>query len=138
MSSRALRRVTEVTRLPVLKVWHSTGQRWEFVTTDDAHGWFDKKSGEWGWHEQGWHYGICSTLFHRAIPAGIARIKMLVAPKLVTIQSLRHYRQILREQAHAQGYRPVGGIHARHSAIPMTPERVVVLEVQVTDERAPS
>jgi hypothetical protein len=37
----------------------------DFVTPDHRHGWWDKKTGEWGWLDENYwgHYTSCHELF---------------------------------------------------------------------------
>lgn len=136
MGKRIEAHVTAVTGQGVLRVWYArSAHQWQFVTVDDVHGWYDKKTSDWGWLADQHHYHLCGPLFHWAIPRGHLRLKMIVEPGLVTPQFLRHCRAIMRTQATDRGYTPVGGIHARHATIPMTPQRIVVLEIALIEGR---
>lgn len=45
----------------MLRGWVNGGYMLGFVTPDHRHGWFDKKTNEWGWHElaEVSHYTSC-------------------------------------------------------------------------------
>jgi hypothetical protein len=68
LSERSIRRIATATGLPIARAWSHGGYTMSFFTLEPAvpdghrHGWFDKKTGEWGWDDGGPHYTSCSDL----------------------------------------------------------------------------
>jgi hypothetical protein len=65
LSPRSTRRIARSTGLEVLRAWSHGGYTMDFVTVDHRHGWWDKKTGEWGWSTgvELEHYTSCHELF---------------------------------------------------------------------------
>ncbi|MEC3994024.1 hypothetical protein VSR01_10885 [Actinacidiphila sp. DG2A-62] len=64
LGPKALRRIARATDLDIVRGWAWGGYTLYFVTADHQHGWFDKKTGEWGWDESPQpHYSSCAELF---------------------------------------------------------------------------
>ena len=63
LSPRSTRRISESTGQEVVRAWSHGGYTMAFVTADHRHGWWDKKTGEWGWDDDPVHYSSCAELF---------------------------------------------------------------------------
>lgn len=59
LSDRSCRRIARATGQEVLRGWSHGGYVLSWVTPDHRHGWFDKKTGEWGWNKAVCHYTSC-------------------------------------------------------------------------------
>lgn len=61
LSAKSCRRIARGTGQEVLRAWSHGGYVFNFVTPDHRHGWYDKKSGDWGWSTgKILHYTSCS------------------------------------------------------------------------------
>jgi hypothetical protein len=70
LSERSTRRIARSTGLDVVRAWAHGGYTFEFVTLDHRHGWWDKKTGEWGLDAgKPTHYTSCHELFPQDFPA---------------------------------------------------------------------
>ncbi|MYR28727.1 MULTISPECIES: hypothetical protein [unclassified Streptomyces] len=69
LSPRSTRRIARLTGQEVVRAWAHGGYIMDFVTPDHRHGWWDKKTGEWGWDtgDTG-HYSSCVRLFPDDFP----------------------------------------------------------------------
>lgn len=65
LSPRSMRRIARSTGLEILRAWASGGYVFGFVTPGHRHGWWDKKTGEWGWEtdDDFCHYTSCRDMF---------------------------------------------------------------------------
>jgi hypothetical protein len=64
LSARSVRRIERGTGLAIRRAWAHGGYVFAFVTTDHRHGWWDKKTGEWGWDASPLaHYSSCDEMF---------------------------------------------------------------------------
>jgi hypothetical protein len=61
LSPRYVRRIERVVGEPVLRAWGHGTYVMGFVTPDHRHGWWDKKTGTFGWIEDPMHYSSCLT-----------------------------------------------------------------------------
>jgi hypothetical protein len=64
LNARSLRRIARDTGLPVVRGWAHGGYVLAFAYSDDGwethhHGWYDKKTGNWGLDDQDAHYSSC-------------------------------------------------------------------------------
>ena len=59
LSPRSIRRIERATGLKLRMAWSHGGYTMGFATEDHRHGWYDKKSGEWGFEEPTVHYSSC-------------------------------------------------------------------------------
>jgi nitric oxide reductase large subunit len=66
LSDRAMRRIAASTGLDLACAWGHGGYIMRFVTADHRHGWWDKKTGEWGYEDAPMHYASCRELFPEA------------------------------------------------------------------------
>jgi hypothetical protein len=66
LSPRTIRRIGRATGLgnQIVRGWAHGGYIHDFVTTTHRHGWFDLRTGGWGWVEDPICYTSC-----RALPA---------------------------------------------------------------------
>lgn len=70
LSPRSTRRIARSTGLDVVRAWGHGGYTFGFVTPDHRHGWWDKKTEEWGFDEgKPLHYTSCRMLFPQDFPA---------------------------------------------------------------------
>jgi hypothetical protein len=65
LGAKRIRRVARSTGLEIVRAWAHGGYTFDFVTTDHRHGWWDSKTGDWGWLEgiRLTHYTSCHELF---------------------------------------------------------------------------
>ncbi len=56
LSTRSTRRIANSTGLEIVRAWGHGDYQMRFVTPDHRHGWWDKKTGQWGWTEDPIHY----------------------------------------------------------------------------------
>jgi hypothetical protein len=65
LSSRSTRRIARATGLEIARAWGHGGYVMNFVTVDHEHGWWNKKTGEWGLDDKTSvvHYTSCAWLF---------------------------------------------------------------------------
>ena len=63
LGEKGTRRIERATGVDILRAWANGGYVLSFVATAHRHGWFDKKTGEWGWDEKPSHYVSCAELF---------------------------------------------------------------------------
>lgn len=65
LNDRSTRRIARSTGLDVVRAWAWGGYTMYFVTADHRHGWWDKKTSEWGFDEDAdvMHYASCRELF---------------------------------------------------------------------------
>lgn len=63
LSPRSTRRIALATGLEITRAWGHGGYVFAFVTPEHRHGWYDSKTGEWGWDERVVHYTSCHDLF---------------------------------------------------------------------------
>lgn len=63
LSPRSTHRIARSTGLKVVRAWGHGGYVMGFVTAAHEHGWWDKKTGEWGFEDDVVHYTSCATLF---------------------------------------------------------------------------
>ena len=68
LSDKSARRISRATGVTVVRAWAHGGYTFDFVTpalNEDRHlhGWFDKKTGEWGIYDKPYmgHYDTCFT-----------------------------------------------------------------------------
>ena len=66
LNDRSTRRIARSTGLDVVRAWSWGGYTMAFVTAGHRHGWWDKKTDEWGWDEEPMHYASCRRLFPEA------------------------------------------------------------------------
>ena len=61
LGAKRLRQIERLIGEPVLRGWSHGGYTLGFVTPDHRHGWWDKKTDEWGWHDNTGliHYTSC-------------------------------------------------------------------------------
>lgn len=61
LNDRSCRRIQRSTGETVLRAWANGGYVFEFVTPEHRHGWWDKKTGGWGWipDEDVCHFTSC-------------------------------------------------------------------------------
>ncbi|URN11389.1 hypothetical protein LUW77_03615 [Streptomyces radiopugnans] len=63
LSPKSTRRIARSTGLDVIRAWSHGGYTMAFVTADHRHGWWDKKTGDWGIDSKPVHYTSCGELF---------------------------------------------------------------------------
>jgi hypothetical protein len=63
LNDRSRRRIERSTGLEIVRAWAHGGYVFNFVTPEHRHGWWDKKTGEWGWDDDPVHYSSCTELF---------------------------------------------------------------------------
>lgn len=64
LNPRSTRRIAASTGQLIVRAWSHGGYIMGFVTEEHQHGWWDKKTGEWGWHAMDTPcYTSCSDLF---------------------------------------------------------------------------
>jgi hypothetical protein len=63
LSPKSTRRIATSIGEPVLRAWGHGGYTMDFVTPDHRHGWWEKKTGEFGFYspENTIHYDTCHT-----------------------------------------------------------------------------
>jgi len=69
LNPKSTRRIARSTGQEVVRAWSHGGYTMHFVTPEHRHGWWDKKTGEWGWHDTDDridHYTSCAVLFPTA------------------------------------------------------------------------
>lgn len=66
LGPRTIRRLAQSTGEPVRMAWSHGGYVFDFVTPDHRHGWWSKKTGEWGWTaaDRLMHYSSCPGGVH--------------------------------------------------------------------------
>lgn len=69
LGDKARRRIERTIGEPVLRAWSHGGYTMDFVTPDHRHGWWDKKTGEFGWAEPSFHYTSCRETWPADLPA---------------------------------------------------------------------
>jgi hypothetical protein len=64
LGDKSIRRLERVTGQDILRAWGNGGYVLSFVATAHRHGWFDKKTEQWGWDDEPvQHYVSCRELF---------------------------------------------------------------------------
>ncbi len=63
LNAKSVRRLIRATGLDIIRGWSHGGYTLGFVTAEHRHGWFDKKTGEWGYDDITMHYTSCEELF---------------------------------------------------------------------------
>lgn len=64
LNPRSTRRIARSTGLDIVQAWSHGGYTMGFVTTDHRHGWWNKKTGDWGWNTGDvMHYTSCAEMF---------------------------------------------------------------------------
>lgn len=59
LGDKALRRIERTIGEPVLRGWANGGSVFGFVTPDHRHGWWTKRTEEWGWEATGGCVSSC-------------------------------------------------------------------------------
>lgn len=59
LGAKLTRRIARETGQDVERAVGYGGYTFEFRTTDHRHGWWDKKTGEWGWDDDPMHWASC-------------------------------------------------------------------------------
>lgn len=72
LSARSIRRIERAIGEPVLRAWAHGGYTFDFVTPDHRHGWWSKKTGEfgWDWADEFMHYTTCWETWPGDFPRG--------------------------------------------------------------------
>jgi len=65
LSPRSVRRIAKATGEEIAFAVGHGGMVHEFVTEGHRHGWFNIKSGEWGWDEDPLHFTSCDRWLRR-------------------------------------------------------------------------
>ena len=63
LSARSTRRIGRATGLAITRAWGRGGYVFFFATPEHRHGWYDSKTGAWGYDEDAAHYTSCDELF---------------------------------------------------------------------------
>jgi hypothetical protein len=63
LSARSARRIERATGQVIVRAWGHGGYVFGFVTPDHRHGWWDRKTGEWGFDEDPFHYTSCAGFY---------------------------------------------------------------------------
>jgi hypothetical protein len=77
LGDKAIRRLERATGQDILRAWANGGYLLTFVATAHRHGWFDKKTEQWGWDQEPNHNSAATSCSprrprsdRRAEPAG--------------------------------------------------------------------
>jgi hypothetical protein len=63
LNAKKTRQAAEATGLDVIRVWTRGDAAWvEFVTREDRHGLLNRKSGEWRWYDDAYHFDTCKDI----------------------------------------------------------------------------
>jgi hypothetical protein len=73
LSDKSRRRIERATGLDIVRAWGHGGYTFDFVIAADnddrhSHGWFDRKTGEWGIYEDSEYLGHYDTCFTELFP----------------------------------------------------------------------
>lgn len=69
INARSLRRIGRAVGVEdIIRGWSHGGYTLGFVTADHRHGWYDKKTGEWGWHDPNDPHPLHYTSCHESWP----------------------------------------------------------------------
>jgi hypothetical protein len=66
LSDRSVRRIARSTGLTVVRAWGHGDSVMSFVTDDHRHGWWHRRTGEWGWDDPDGvllHFTSCEEMF---------------------------------------------------------------------------
>jgi hypothetical protein len=132
--------LSKITQMPVVAARRRGRHVIDFVTADHVHGAYMIDSHLTVVGQATAHWETCTAMFHLGVPAGRWRVKTYLDPALMTgLESLRHTRAVLVEQALSSGWMPYGGLHTRWAVVGGA--ATVVAEVGVADStgrRSPS